>query len=125
MLERRKYYEFTCVLNQWLKIEQRGDSIARFFENKDVNTVAIYGMSFLGERVIDDLMNSNITVLYGIDKRSDLILSSINIFSPRDELPEVDYIIVTPVIGDKEIIEALSKQTKSKIISIKEVVYNL
>lgn len=52
-------------------------------------------MSFIGQRLYEELKDTGVEVVYGIDKNSDKIYADIDIVTPEDDLEEVDAIIVT------------------------------
>ena len=43
------------ALNEWMITKQNGKHIIEYFHKKEIKTVAIYGMIFLGERLYDEL----------------------------------------------------------------------
>ena len=82
-------------------------------------------MSYLGERLLDELKDTGIVVRYGIDKNAQNIYADVEIKSLDDELPEVDAIVVTAVYFFDEIEEELSKRVEYPIISLEDVVYGV
>lgn len=120
-----KYLELFLMMNQWVKVKQEGKSLKEYFLNNDLKTIAIYGMSYAGETLVDELKGSGITVLYGIDMRADSIYSDIEIVSPEDNLKEVDAVIVTPVYFFDEIEEMLGKKMECPIVSLEDILYEV
>ena len=82
-------------------------------------------MSYVGERLYDELKDSDIEVKYAIDKNADGIYSDVEIVTPQEELKEVDAIVVTPVFYFDEIVEALEKKTESEVLSLEDILYEL
>lgn len=113
------------IMNQWLIDLQEGKKLSGFFEDNHFNTVAIYGMSYLGERLIDELKDTNIKVLYGIDRNAANIYSEIEVYTPDESLPKVDVIVVTSAFYYDEIERDLQKKVSYPIISIEDVVYEV
>ncbi len=121
----KKFLEFYNVLNRWLAVKQSGRSYAKFFEKKQYKTIAIYGMKELGERLYDELKDSNIKVAYAIDRNADRIYSELDIVTPDDELSKVDAIVVTAIHYYDEIESMLAEKVDYPIISIEDIIYEL
>ncbi len=119
-----KYLDLFRQMNQYLVTKQMDKSIVDYMEKKEYRKVAIYGMSHIAQRVMDDLEDSSIEVVYGIDRRADRLTYNIPIYNPEDELPEVDVIIVT-AYDYEEIYDMLSKKTDYDIISFADMIFDL
>ncbi len=119
-----KYLTLFRNMNQYVVTKQRGKSIVDYLNDMGIKTAAIYGMSHMGQRVIDDLKGSDIKVLYGIDQRADRMTYEVPIYHPEDELPEVDAIIVTAFDFD-EIESMLSEKMESQIIDFNDMIYQI
>ena len=65
-----KMSEFYRVLVQWLIHKQEGKNLSEYFERNEYKTIAIYGMKELGERLYNELKDTNIKVAYAIDKEA-------------------------------------------------------
>lgn len=120
-----KHLTLFLLMNEWMKTKQKGKSIADYFKKNGYKMIAIYGMSYVGERLLDELKDSGIEVKYAIDKNADSLYSQIDIHSLEDELADVDAVIVTPVTFFKEIEEKLSKKMDCPILSIENILYEL
>lgn len=120
-----KYFELFLLMNQWVKIKQEGKSIADYLSHKKYKTISIYGISYAGETLIEELKNSSIEITYAIDQNADNICSEIEVFDPNDTLPSVDAIIVTPVYYFRSIKEKLELKTNANIISLEDILYDL
>lgn len=120
-----KHLALFLLMNEWLIAKQEGKSITEYFEKNSYKSIAVYGLSYVGERVLDELKDSGIEVKYGIDKNADSIFSDIEVYHPEDELPEVDAIIVTPVFFFDEICNVLNKKVTCPIISMEEVLHEI
>ncbi len=113
------------AFSSWMKNKQSGKSITTFLEKNHFYNIAIYGMHHLGEVLLKELQEKNITVSYAIDKNADTMKTSIKMFRPDEELDEVDAIIVTPIFYFDEIERQLSRKVKCAIISLKDVIENM
>lgn len=117
-----KYLKMMHVLNQWLANQQAGADIGRYFEENEYHTIAVYGLSYLGERLLAALRETDIEVRYCIDRRADKMTGMGLVKTIEDDLPEVDAIIVTAVYYFEEIEEELSEKVDYPIISLEDVV---
>lgn len=121
----QKHLAIMQVFNEWLAVKQKGKSIEEYLLANNVKTVAIYGLSYLGERLYYDLKNSNIEVKYAIDQNADKIYTDIDVYKPDEKLEKVDLIIVTAFYFFEEIECNLSKEVDCKIVSLEDILYEL
>lgn len=120
-----KHLSLFLMMSQWVKIKQNGKSISEYIHKQQIETVAIYGMSYVGECLLNELKNSDIKVKYGIDKNASKIYSDIDIVLPEEELDDVDAIIVTSICFMDEIVELLSKKIACPVVSLEDILYKL
>lgn len=113
------------LTNEWLKAKQEGKSLAGFLAKLGYKNVAIYGMGITGERLLEELDNTDIDVKYSIDKNAKNIYTVANVLSPDETLEEVDAVIVTTIAYYDEIEEMLSKKLKCKIVPLDDLIYDI
>lgn len=113
------------MFNQWLILKQEGKSIDKYFIDNGYRRIAIYGMSYAGERLLDDLKDSEIEVAYGIDRNAEHIFSEVEIVNLDDDLQPVDAVVVTAIYNFDDIEEKLSDRVDCPIISLEDVIYEL
>lgn len=121
----KKVHVLYNVFDRWLQIRQEGRTLAEYFKKYNYKTVAIYGMKELGERLIDELKDSDITVSYAIDKNADQIYADVDIVAPDDELEPVDVIVVTAIYYFDEIADMLNEKVDYPVVSLEDIVYEL
>lgn len=92
-----KHLALFMMMNQWVKVKQEGKNLSEYFVRNSYKDIAIYGMSFAGETLMDELKDSGICVKYGIDKRAGRISEEIDMVTMEDNLPEVDAVVVTAI----------------------------
>ncbi len=103
-----KHLQLYLTAIKWIELRQKKMKIDEYLSEKGYCTAAIYGMSYMGERLAYELNDSNIEVLYGIDKDAKKKNSDIPVFLPS-ELPErVDIIINTTVFENTCLLEELN-----------------
>ena len=118
-----KHFALFLMMNQWVKVKQEGKNLAAYFENYGYKKIAIYGMSYAGETLVDELKDKGITVAYGIDKCADSLYADVEIVTMDDVLRPVDAIVVTAITFYDEIKEELSRKIDCPIISLEDILY--
>lgn len=118
-----KYYR---ILVQWMELVNKGDNICTYFVNHNYKRIAVYGMADLGRLLVDSVMGcSNFDLIYGIDRNWKYIDSRVAIYSPDDELPVSDVVVITPAHEYIRIAEDMKNRGMSNVVSIEDVVYEL
>ena len=120
-----KHLQLYQMTTEWVKAKQNGKKLSEFLTKLGYKTVAIYGMGITGDRVFEELENTNIEVKYCIDKNAKNIYSVVNVLSPNETLAEVDAVIVTTIAYFDEIEEMLSKKLKGKIVALDDLIYDM
>lgn len=113
------------ILKKWFELKLQKKQIAGYFQNNHYKQIAIYGMSDLGNYLLQELVNTGIEVIYAIDRRAGKIQAGIPILSIEDELSEVDAIIITATYFFNQIDEDLRKKVHCPVISIEDVLYTI
>lgn len=120
-----KYQSLFIMMNQWVKVKQDGKELSEYFKKNGYQKIAVYGMSYVGQNLVNELKTSGIEVAYGIDINADSIYSDIDVMTIEDELEEVDVIVVTPITFFDEIEEKLTKKVDCPIISLEDILYEV
>lgn len=120
-----KHLALFLLMNQWVRIKQDGKNVSSYFTNNGYKKIAIYGMSYVGETLLDELKNSKVEVAYGIDKNSDGIYADVDIVSSDGDLKDVDAIVVTAITHFDDIKEKLSNKVSCPIISLEDILYEI
>lgn len=120
-----KHLELFKMMTQWVQVKQEGKNLASYFEENGYKKIAIYGMSYAGETLVNELKDSGITVVYGIDKNYEFIFLDMKIVTMEDDLEKVDAIVVTAITFFDEIEKALSEKTDCPVISLEEILYEV
>ncbi len=120
-----KHLAIMLMYNQWMITKQEGKSVVTYFKENNYKEIAIYGMSFVGERLLDELKDSEIKVKYAIDKRADTICADVEVVSPEDILEDVDAIVVTSNFYFKEIEDRLMEVVDCPILNFADILYEI
>ena len=112
------------MMNQWVKVKQEGKTLASYFEKYGYKKIAVYGMSYAGETLVNELKDSEIEVMCGIDQKQG-IYSVIDVFSPNEPLPNMDAIVVTAITFMDEIEIMLRCKVTCSTISLEDILYEV
>ncbi len=112
------------ILSRWLQLKQAGKSLVPFFKDNAIEHIAIYGMGTLGERLWEELRDSDIAIDYAIDRQAaSKKKSGLRIYDPDEAvLPETGVVVVTPVQDYWIIVELLQEKMDAPIMSLRDVV---
>lgn len=119
-----KHLALFLMMNQWVKVKQDGKNLSEYFKKNGYQKIAIYGMSYAGQTLVDELKDTGIEVAYGID-RNDSIYADVEVYSVEDDLAEVDAVVVTAITFFDVIEENLSEKLSCPIISLEDVLYEV
>ena len=95
-------------------------------ENLNANNyrkIAIYGMSHVGQALVNELKGTDIITAYGIDKNADSCYVDLDIFTINDVLKPVDAVVVTAVTFFDEIEKQIAQKLSCPIISLEAILY--
>lgn len=120
-----KHLVLFLMMNRWVEVKQDGKNLADYFREKGYKSIAIYGMSYAGERLLHELKDSDIEVKYGIDQKADEIYTDVDVLTMDDELPGVDVVVVTSIYFFDEISEKLADLMDSPVISLEDILYEM
>lgn len=120
-----KHLALFQMMSQWVRVKQEGKNLSAYFEKNGYKKIAIYGMSYAGETLLEELKGSDIKVCYGIDKNADSIYADIDVVTLDDNLEEVDAVVVTAITFFDEIEEELSEKVDCPIISLEDILYEV
>lgn len=120
-----KHLALFLMMNRWVEVKQDGKNLVDFFHEKGYKSIAIYGMSYAGERLLHELKGSDIEVKCGIDRKADEIYTDIDLITLDEEIPKVDVIVVTSIFFFDEIKEKMETLTDRPVISLEGILYEV
>ena len=120
-----KHLALFLMMNQWVKVKQDGKNLSSYFEKNGYKKIAIYGMSYAGETLLDELRGTRTEVAYAIDRNADAIYTEVDVVSIEDDCQEVDAAVVTATAFFDEIEEALSAKLDCPILSLEDILYEV
>ena len=120
-----KHLALFLMMNQCVKVKQEGKKLTDFFERNGYKKIAIYGMSYAGETLLDELNTPDIEVAYAIDKNAQSIYLDIDTVTMEEDLQEVDAIVVTAITFFEEIEKKLKEKLKCPVLSLEDILYEV
>lgn len=120
-----KHFELFLMMNQWVKVKQEGENLSSYFRKNNYKRIAIYGLSYAGETLLEELKDSEIEVAYAIDRNADTIYSDIKVVSMDDALEDVDAIVVTAISYFDAIADELRRKKDCPILSLYTILYEV
>lgn len=121
----KKEQSLCTMLQEWVLLKARNQSVSAYLKQNGYEKIAIYGMNFIGELLLEELKDSDIDVKYGIDKNADYIDVNIDVLKPDSELSEVDAVIVSAITYFDEIKYNLALKLDCPIVSLETVLHDL
>lgn len=124
-----KNYKMFQLMNQWINVKIRGGKIETYLNERNYRKVAIYGMSYIGQTLINDLRESNVQICFGVDKDAEVYWDEFPIIRPEDisdkMAEEADVMIVSAFLYMDEIKRELDARIKCPILSLEEVIQSI
>lgn len=121
-----KHLMMFLLMNEWVKVKQQNKSIAQYLKIRGISSLAIYGMSYIGQRLVDELLDSEIKIVKLYDAKSGGKYRGMDIVSAEKGSDSLhDAVIVTPIFYYDEICESLTKKGFARTINIEEIIYGM
>lgn len=118
-----KNLELFLMMNQWVKLKQKRKNVGTYLIQSGYRKIAIYGMSHVGETLLDELKNTEVEVSYAIDRIAGRLYAEVDVFSLEDSLQQVDAVIVTVISCFEEIENELRDKLNCPVISLYDLLY--
>ena len=106
----RKNSKIFHVMRNWIDLKNQGKDFKGFFVSHQYRTAAIYGMGYIGESLYLELKNSNIQVMYAVDRSAIDFKQELAIF-----------IIVTLVEKCDDICRRLAEKVRCPVVTIQQL----
>lgn len=114
-----KHLKIVKLMDNWLSIKQNGISLMKYFDDHNISSIAIYGLGYIGLRLLKELEHNNI-VKYAIDQKK--IQVNTPVIGIDDKLDLVDAIVVTTVNDYDEVIALLTEKINCWIVRFDDVI---
>lgn len=112
---------YILIYAKWEEIRRAGYNISKYFTDRKVSSIAIYGMGNLGCRLFNELEKSQINIKYVVDRDICYLSEFIEVRTPDESLDNVDMLIVAVAKEENEIISYYRKRCKLCVIGLSEI----
>lgn len=119
-----KFFPMYQTMERWVRMKQKNQCISEYFQRNGYKRIAVYGMGDIGILFVNELKNSDIDIMYGIDRNIN-VGGPVKIYHPDDTLPNVDAVVVTAVAFFDDIEDMLRKKMDCPVLSIEDIVFDL
>lgn len=118
-----KFLSFFELMDQWLSYKEQGYQFTKYFDENNIESVAIYGVGKIGNHLKYELKKGGITLSYVIDEGVNVIYGKEEHYSLKDKLPMVDLVIVTSINEYEEIRKKILNNNRMlHVISVGEII---
>lgn len=115
---------YETAINLMFLIQEREYVFKKYFQDKKINSVAIYGLGKLGKALLFQFEKEQISIKYTIDKYVGAIKKEIPMYRPEEQLPYVDIMIITSYEFESINNYLMDKGVKN-IVSLHELLDNV
>lgn len=122
--EKQKYTLMYKTSLRWIQYELKGKTVEECLIRMNCHNVAIYGMSDLGILLFDSLAESAVRVEYCIDRTKSSGGRNVKVYSPDEDFPGVDLVVVSAIYYYEEIKEMLGNKGITNVISLEELFFD-
>lgn len=113
-----KYEMYLNDLDRWMTLRETNISIASLLKKYNAKKIAIYGYGIMGKHLKNELEQAGMTVEAIIDIQKNKIHVDVPVFSPNEEIPNVDLIIVSSYYFMNDI----KINSNSKVVSLGAII---
>ncbi len=117
-----RYKSYWRFYDKWITAFEHGKYVSEYLLKQGYMHVAIYGLGMVGRHLVEQLNNSDVTIDFGIDVRGDDERRIFDVYTPEDDLPETQIIIVAVTYGFSEIYTNLRNKVACEVISLDEII---
>jgi hypothetical protein len=116
-----KLNQIVSIQTKWLAAYQNKHMFHSYFQKNNLRHIAVYGYGRLGERLVNELVNSKDEVKCVIDKRKIKSMYPFPFITPNMDMQEIDVIVLTIVQYPESMIKELSDKYNCKVISLEDI----
>lgn len=117
-----KYEIYLNFLDRWMLLRENAIFIESVLCKRNIYTVLIYGYGIIGRHLLTELSDSKICIK-GIVDQKNILVDGLETYTPDQELPTADAIIIASFYFFDEIKDSLnSYNAAATVISIEELV---
>ncbi|MCR2045721.1 hypothetical protein NSB25_00270 [Acetatifactor muris] len=120
-----KHLDLFLMMNQWVRNRQEGKELSLYFERNGYRKIAVYGVSYVGQTLLNELKDTTIHVNYAVDRNSGKKVDGVMVYSVEEMTDNVDAIVVTAIGAFDEIRDMLEEIVNCPIISLEDIIFEV
>lgn len=113
------------VLSELLQQYEKGFSLEKYFTERGVKRIAIYGAAVMGERIKGLLFGTSVHVTCYIDKNAPFITEDIPVYQWDEDKDDFDSVVISLIENEDSVVEMLKKRNNLKVYTIRNIVREL
>lgn len=117
-----RYEGYWKVLHKWMQLKEENKRLCDYLLAKEYRNIGIYGMGMMARHLQKELADTDVKIVFGIDKKAKSLKSDILLYTPEDNFPEVDVVVVTVAYEYYSIADYLKGKGIKKVLSLEEIV---
>ncbi len=120
VISRSKSGMIISTLNRLFEMHLKNEPIIK---NHNIKSVAVYGYSYLGKRLCDLIIKEGVKIDYVVDRaEKEAAHENVIVYSPKDDLPWTQLMIVTALYDYDEIESELSRKLDCMIVALDDLI---
>ena len=120
--EREKMAHYLNLMDAWMGLREKGIRLDAWLSGRGYQTIGIYGYGILGKHLVKELEGSRVRIGYIADRDRGKLPAWIPAFSPDEQIPETDILVVAATFYYDEICRQLKEKGIKKIVSLKRLI---
>lgn len=116
-----KFQRISFVYDMWLSLKSYGVHVSESLRQEGYQKIAVYGVTGLGKRLYEELDADKFEVSYFIDINAAFLNEQIPVYSPEEELKQVDAVVVSLVQNERKITDLLQEKLSADIWEIADL----
>ncbi len=116
-----KFRNMFFIMYEWMRLKQKGIEIGSYLKKQKITRTAIYGMGYIGECLYQELVDSEVEVVFAIDRTAVDFKRELPIYRIEEELEPVDIIISTLAEDISENRKILKEKGQCRVVTFKEL----
>lgn len=113
------------MLNRIMECRELGVSVGKYLKGLGINRVAIYGNGYIGKRLMGELQEYSIKVVFFIDKNAKYLKEVIPVYKLEDAPKGIDTVIISMVENYGTVKENLEAKYGFKIYTVNNVIEDI
>lgn len=118
----KKYKNYFRVLERWLTLKEQKKNLSEYLISRGYQKIAIYGWGILGKHLYEELKDTEIEILYAIDRQMGEETAQVRLILPEESWERADAVVVTATFDFANIRQFAKQKTDMDILSLEELV---